>query len=241
VIEIALTFVLAGIVKGVTGMGLPTVTMGVLGLFMAPAEAAALVIIPSLITNVWQFAAGTDRAFLLRRLWPMLLAMSIATVAAAGLLTHGRADRAAMALGAVLIIYGAVGLARVRLSVPNRLEPWLSPLTGALTGVLTGATGVFVIPAAPYFQALGLEKEGILQALGLSFTVSTLALAAGLGARGAFHLGAAGASLLCTVPALAGVFVGQWIRVRINPETFRKFFFFGLVFLGADLIVRGMF
>lgn len=67
-IEIALTLILAGIVKGVTGMGLPTVTMGVLGLFMAPAEAAALVIIPSLLTNVWQFAAGGNRALLLRRL-----------------------------------------------------------------------------------------------------------------------------------------------------------------------------
>lgn len=208
---------------------------------MAPAEAAALVIIPSLITNAWQFAAGTDRAFLLRRLWPMLLAMSIVTVAAAGLLTHGRADRAAMALGAVLIIYAAIGLARVRLSVPKRTESWLSPLTGAVTGVLTGATGVFVIPATPYFQALGLEKEALVGALGLSFTVSTLALAAGLGARSAFHLSAAGASLLCTVPALAGVLAGQWIRLRIDPETFRKIFFIGLLLLGADLIVRGMF
>ena len=221
-------------------MGLPTVTMGVLGLFMAPANAAALVIIPSLITNLWQFAAGDHRASLLRRLWPMLLAMSAATVPAAGLLTAGRSERVTVALGSVLVLYGVIGLARLHLKVPLRLEPWLSPLMGAATGVLTGATGVFVIPAAPYFQALGLQKDALVQALGLSFTVSTLALAAGLATRGAFHLHVAAASLLCAAPALVGVLAGQWIRAKIDPQAFRIVFLLGLVLLGADLIVRSV-
>jgi uncharacterized protein len=240
VLEIALTFVLAGIVKGVSGMGLPTVTMGVLGLFMAPANASALVIIPSLITNLWQFAAGENRASLLRRFWPMLLAMSAATVPAAGLLTAGHSERVTMALGSVLVVYGVIGLARLHVSVSKRLEPWLSPLVGAATGVLTGATGVFVIPAAPYFQALGLPREPLVQALGLSFAVSTLALAVGLASRGAFHIHAVVASLLCAAPALVGVVAGQWIRARIDPQTFRIVFFLGLVLLGADLIARSV-
>jgi uncharacterized protein len=117
----------------------------------------------------------------------------------------------------------------------------VSPLAGAATGLLTGATGVFVIPAAPYFQALGFEKEALVQALGLSFTVSTLALAAGLASHGAFHLDAAWASLLCTGPALAGVWAGQWVRGRINAQTFRRMFFLGLLLLGADLIARSVF
>jgi hypothetical protein len=48
---------------------------------------------------------------------------------------------------------------------------------GAITGLTTAATGVFVIPAVPYLQAIGFEKEELVQALGLSFTVSTMALA----------------------------------------------------------------
>jgi uncharacterized membrane protein YfcA len=129
----------------------------------------------------------------------------------------------------------------VRVAVSRRLERWLSPLVGAVTGVITGATGVLVIPAGPYFEALGLEKDELIQALGLSFSVSTLALAAGLASRGAFHLSAAGASLLCTVPALAGVVVGQWIRDKLNAETFRRLFFLGLLLLGADLVARSVF
>ena len=237
-IEIALIFVFAGTVKGIAGMGLPTIAIGLLGLFMPPGDAAALIIVPSLTTNVWQFAAGPNRAGLLLRVWPMLLVMSAVTAAAAGLLTSSHAESAAIALGAVLMVYGAVGLANLHPRVPRRMEAWLSPLVGAATGVVTGTTGVFVIPAGAYLQAIGLDKDELIGALGLSFTVSALALAAGLAGRGAFHPAAAGASLLCTAPALAGVLLGQWIRGKIDQQTFRQLFFLGLLLLGADLAVR---
>jgi uncharacterized membrane protein YfcA len=230
-------FVLAGLVKGVTGMGLPTVAIGLLGLFMAPAEAAALLVIPSLATNLWQFAAGPHRLATLRRLWPMLLAVAVATWAASGLITvTGSGARAA--LGVALILYALIGLAKVQLSVPRRLEPVLAPVVGAATGLVTGATGVFVLPAVPYLQALGLDRDDLVQALGLSFTASTLALAAGLATQGAFHPSAAGLSLLCTAPALLGTGLGQSLRRRIDPVRFRLVFFIGLGVLGFDLAWR---
>ncbi|HEY1604775.1 MAG TPA: sulfite exporter TauE/SafE family protein, partial [Allosphingosinicella sp.] len=77
-------------------------------------------------------------------------------------------------------------------------------------------------------------------ALGLSFTVSTIALAAGLASRGAFHLSAAGISLACIVPALIGMFSGQWIRLRVDAATFRLIFFVGLFLLGSELALRSV-
>src|SRR5579871_3474887 len=115
-LPIALIFILAGMVKGISGMGLPTVSMGLLGLLMSPAEAAALIVIPSTITNVWQYAAGPNRLAIARRLWPMLIPIVIATWAAAGLLTGGNAGNAAVALGAILIVYAIIGLAKVRIA-----------------------------------------------------------------------------------------------------------------------------
>jgi hypothetical protein len=85
-----------------------------------------------------------------------------------------------------------LGLTSVRFSVGPAAEWWLGPLVGALTGLATAATGVFAIPAVPYLGALNLDKEDMIQALGLSFTVSTIALAAALAAGGAFDLGDVG-------------------------------------------------
>jgi uncharacterized membrane protein YfcA len=239
-LPIAATFLLAGLVKGVIGLGLPTVAMGLLGLVMPPAQAAVLLLVPSLVTNVWQLLAGPRLNALLVRLWGMMVGVCVGTWAGSGLITGATAHFATIALGAALVLYAIVGLARLRLSIPVRKERWAGPVIGVITGLVTGATGVFVLPAVPYLGALGLERDDLVQALGLSFTVSTLALAAGLASHGALPLQAAGASLFALVPALAGMALGGRLRAQIRPETFRLCFFVGLLALGFGLTWHGL-
>lgn len=87
VMMIAATFVLAGMVKGVTGMGLPTVAMGILGSLISPVAAAAMLLLPSLISNLFQFGSGGNTRQLLKRLWPMLLTVVVATLLASAWIT----------------------------------------------------------------------------------------------------------------------------------------------------------
>jgi uncharacterized protein len=232
----AVTFLLAGFVKGVIGLGLPTVSMGLLSLVMAPAKAASLLIVPSFVTNVWQLAAGPSFGRLAYRLWPMLMGVILGTLAGTGLLTGSHAGQAAVALGLMLMLYAGLGLTSVRFAAPPSAEWWLGPLIGALTGLATAATGVFAIPAVPYLGALNLDKEDMIQALGLSFTVSTVALAAG----GAFALGDIGASTAALAPALLGLAAGGAVRGRFSERTFRRIFFGGLLALGAHLASRAL-
>jgi uncharacterized membrane protein YfcA len=236
-ILIGATFLVAGLVKGVIGMGLPTVAMGLLALVLPPAEAAAILVVPSLVTNVWQLLSGPRFAALARRLWPMMAAVLLGTVAGAGVLAGNVAGLAKIGLGIALIVYAGVGLAGIRLSVAARHEAWLGPLVGAITGLVTGATGVFVIPAVPYLQAIGLERDELIQALGLSFTVSTIALAIGLLRVDAWQMDSVWISLLALVPALVGMQAGTWLRQRIAAATFRRVFFAGLLLLGATLVL----
>jgi uncharacterized protein len=215
-----LAFLIAGFVKGVIGLGLPTVSMGLLSLVMPPAKAASLLIVPSFVTNVWQLAAGPSFARLACRLWPMLAGVVLGTLPRAGLLTGSHAGQAAVALGLLLMLYAGLGLTSVRFSAPPAAEWWLAPAVGALTGLLTAATGVFAIPAVPYIGALGLDKDDMIQALGLSFTVSTVALAAALAAGGAFALGDAGASTAALAPALLGMAAGGAVRAASASRPF---------------------
>src|SRR4051794_36438635 len=234
------TFVLAGLVKGVIGLGLPTVAMGLLGLVMAPAEAAVMLLVPSLVTNVWQLFTGPRFGGLLRRLWPMMLGVVAGTLAGSGVIASPAAHAATAGLGVALLLYGILGLSKPRLRVPPGAEPWAGPLVGAATGLVTGATGVFVIPAVPYLGSLGLERDDLVQALGLSFTMSTFALAGGLALHGALPFATTGTSLLALAPALAGMALGGWLRARVQPPTFRLCFFLGLLVLGGELVWRGL-
>lgn len=105
---------------------------------------------------------------------------------------------------------------------------------------MTGATGVGAVPLAPYLSSLDLDKDEIVQALGLAFTVSMLALALGLALEGKFHAAVAGGSLLALLPALAGMALGQHIRERMSAAAFRRWFFAGLLTLGVYMVVRAL-
>jgi uncharacterized protein len=237
---ITVTFLCAGVVKGVVGVGFQVVGMGLLGLAMPLVEAAALIVIPSLVTNVWQMLAGAHLRHLNRRLVSMMLGICLGTAVGIGLLTGGATHVASAALGAVLLIYGLASLWAVRFSVAPGAERWLSPLIGAITGALTGATGVFVIPSVPYLSALGLHKDALIQAMGLSFTVSTIALAVGLFVHGQFQLAVATASLAAVAPAVAGMWLGQRLRRHLNPEKFRLGFLLALALLGVYMLARAL-
>lgn len=233
------TFLLAGTVKGVIGLGLPTVAMGLLGLAMLPAQAAALLIIPSTVTNLWQLAFGGHLSVLLKRLWLLLLLIVLGTGLGTLWLGMGSGAGVVRALGAALLVYALSGLFLPAFKVTPATERWLAPVCGLVTGLITAATGVFVIPAVPYLQALGLNRDQLVQALGLSFSVSTLALAAGLAWRGSLGGGEINASLLALAPALLGMWLGQALRQRISAVLFKRVFFIGMALLGAHLLISG--
>ncbi|WP_103018335.1 TSUP family transporter [Alicycliphilus denitrificans] len=205
----AVVFLLAGVVKGVVGLGLPTVAMALLALRLVPAEAAALLVVPSLATNVWQTRPWGTLGPLGKRLAGLLLGVCAGTWAGAS--PH----------------------------VPRRMERWLGLLAGALTGFVTAATGVFVVPAVPYLQSLGLQRDAFVQAMGLSFSVSTLALAVGLAGNASLPGAMLGWSVLMLAPALLGMALGGWLRRRLSPLWFRRCLMAGLLALGGHMVLAG--
>jgi uncharacterized protein len=232
---IALVFLLAGFSKGLIGLGLPTIAMALLSLLASPVEAAALLLLPSFVTNLVQIAPAREGWRLARRLWPMLLGVVLGT-ALGGLLWGGFGGRyGAVVLGLALAAYGVLGLAAWRPSWPERWGAWV----GTATGALTAATGVFVIPAVPWLQGIGLAREELVRALGLAFLVSTLALAALLGGAGALDWRMLGASALALLPALAGQALGARLRGRLSEAMFKRVFFAGLLALGSAIALRG--
>ncbi|MBU0723937.1 MAG: sulfite exporter TauE/SafE family protein [Alphaproteobacteria bacterium] len=234
----AAAFLAGGFVKGVIGMGLPTIAIGLMSLAVAPAQAAAVLIIPSLVTNIVQLLQGDALKRLVKRLATMMAGVCIGTWAGAGWMTGTGSPIAGIVLGTALIVYAIVGLGKISFHVTPRWEPLLSPLVGIATGLISAATGVFVIPAVPYLQALGLQKDEMVQALGFFFTVSTLALAVNLLRADLLSPDIAVLSLVALAAALGGQFLGRLLRGRLDPDSFRLWFFLSLLALGAYLVIQ---
>jgi uncharacterized protein len=234
-ILIAAAFLLAGFVKGVIGLGLPTVSMGLLAVTMPPSRALAIVIAPAIITNIWQTFGGPYLRDIIRRLWPLMAGTVVGIWLNAGMLTGPYARYGTIVLGLLLVIYAIVGLSKVSFKVGRRDEKWLGAIIGVITGVVSAATGVQVIPSMPFMQAIGMEKDELVQALGVFFTVATVALAFSLTTAGLLSASTALPGAVAMAASFAGMFIGQAVRSRMQPEAFRRWFLIAMILLGIYL------
>ena len=70
-------FFLAGVLKGAIGVGFQTVGIAFLTIITNLPNAISLLLIPSLVTNLWQARAGREFFIILKRLWPLMFTASI--------------------------------------------------------------------------------------------------------------------------------------------------------------------
>ncbi len=236
ILAITVTFLLAGGVKGVIGLGLPTVSLGLLTAALDLPTAMALLIAPSFVTNVYQASVGGHAREILRRIWPFLL-MATATVWLGAIaLTWFDLDLLTALLGLLLVSYGGLNLAGTRFAISASSENWAGPAFGAANGILTGMTGSFMVPGVMFLQSIGLSRDMLVQAMGMLFTASTVALALALGTNALLSVELGTASLLAIIPSLVGMWAGQILRRRLSEAQFRTVFFIAISLLGLYIL-----
>ena len=167
---------LAGLLKGTIGVGFQTVGIAFLTIITNLPNAIALLLIPSLVTNIWQAGVGGKLIIILIRLWPLIITASMMVWFGSIALTSVSLSYLSALLGFLLIIYSTFSLFGFRLEVKTKNERWLAPFIGLINGVLTGMTGIFVVPCVFYFQAIGFRKDTLIQSMGVLFTALTLML-----------------------------------------------------------------
>ncbi len=229
-------FLVAGTVKGVIGLGLPTVSLALLTVATDLPTAMALLLVPSFVTNLWQAMVGGNGRAILLRLWPFLLMATITVWIGATALTRVDLSLLSALLGTLLVAYSAANLGGLQFTIATRHEVWVGPLVGSANGVLTGMTGSFVVPGVMFLQAIGLSRDVLIQAMGMLFLASTLALAVALRGNALLTIEHGVYSLTALLPAIVGMVFGQRIRQSISEQLFRKVFFVSLLALGAYII-----
>ena len=259
---IAMVFCLAGFVKGGIGLGLPTVSIGLMASWLPVEEAAGILIIPVILTNIWQAFFGTALRLIIKRLWTLQIALIIGSLLAAILIIGFDTVFAAALLGTMLAIFAILGLSGIQFQVSPKKEPILSPIIGFVTGLISGATAIFVIPVVPYLQAIDfgakpnhrdkisdsnlkvpdevLIKDALIQSLGITALVASIALAIGLRARGDLPVSVVLPGFIGTTTALIGMVLGRTVRNRMSLELFRRWVLIGLIGLGFSMILRSL-
>ena len=197
----------AGLLKGIIGVGFQTVGITFLTIITNLPNAISLLVIPSLVTNLWQ--AGTGREFftILNRIWPMIITAGIMVWFGTTALKSLYLSYLYVLLGLLIIVYSTISLLGLRLKVKIKNEWWLAPFLGLINGVLTGMTGIFAVPCVFYFQAIGFQKDKLVQSMGVFFSALTLILIVSLKSKNILTLELSGWSAFAILPAKCFVLV----------------------------------
>jgi uncharacterized protein len=239
---ITLSMVLGGTVKGITGIGLPIVAMAFILHFVDPKVTLAILVLPILITNLWQVTRAGNIMQPLRRFWLMTLTFLIFLFVGAQLVVKLDTNVLFAVLGVCVAAFSASNLIRPRPHpLAPRTEKWAGPVAGALGGVLGGLSTIWGPPMMMYLVMLKLDKDTWVRTVGLIWFSGAVPLTIAYWQNGILNADTAPLSAYACVPGMVGIRIGELIRDRIPQETFRKVMLAALVIIGLNLIRRAVF
>ena len=203
---------LAGVVKGTTGIGYATCALPFLTFMFGLKPAMALVLLPTFTTNLSLSFAAKNLLPIARKFSPLYLAMAPGVGAGVYLLATLDPKTAVLVLGTLMIAYATIALANPSIKLSAAIESRLKIPVGFAGGILTGLTGSQVLPLVPYMMAVEMESDDAIQAINLGVLVLTILLGVGLLTNRVVNPELMGWSAMAVAPALLGTYVGTHIR-----------------------------
>lgn len=232
------TFFAAAFIKGLTGLGFVSSCIPVIAIFMKLEEAIPLVVLPSISSNVIMIYQTGRLRQSVRRFWLLYISAFPGIYTGVVLLNSAGNYAAKLILGVISILYSLLLLLRIDISIPEEKERILSVPVGLTNGFLNGFTGTQVIPMLPYLLSLRLDRDGLINAINLGFTLSIMVLIIIFGRFNLLTKEIIAVSLIGIIPIVAGIYLGGKLRHKISEERFRIAVLIILIFIGINLIIN---
>jgi uncharacterized membrane protein YfcA len=237
----ACAFVLGGIVKGLSGFGLPLFVISITSTFLPIDVALAINVIPPFLLNFWQMGGKAGVAGTVRRYSPVLVGLPVGILVGAGFAAALDADWLVGAVGAVTLLFCISQFTGWRLHLAEAQVSGAGLLTGLASGFLGSLTTITGPPLVMYLLAARAEPEAFRAALGLFFLVAGSLLAIAFASIGFLSPTLALVGGFMVIPAAAGMWLGQRLARRIDPGMFRTAVLVLLTVLALNLLRRALF
>ena len=233
------TFFLSGIVKGFLGIGLPAAAMALLTLVLEPTYAIALLVLPILFTNLFQFFRSKHRIESFQNYWPMGITILISIFITSLFMSLYPKELLTVSIGIAMVIYALNGLVGLKLKINGGNVLQIS--FGMISGILGGLSSIWSPPVAMYLIARGLDKERFISASGFLFLVGAAPFAIGLYIGEVLTLQIIAQSIFGLLFVLLGFYFGESVRKRVTQNWFEKALLTAFCIMGVRLIGVGLF
>jgi uncharacterized protein len=234
----ALGLLIAGFVKGATGLGYSTRALPFLVTALGLKSAIVIVPIPAMAANIGLLFGAGHIQETFQRFWKFYAA-SVPGIFF-GTMLLGMVDQrpATQVLGAITIFYVFYAVARPSFYLPELPATRLQIPAGLLNGFLTGLTGSQILPLLPYMMSLKLDPSRFVQGVNIAVITASAILVLALMTSGLMTWQLLGLSILGIAPAALGTYIGNHLRQRIPTPRFRMVVLATLFVIGVSFVAN---
>jgi len=242
VVFATLVMLLAGLIKGAVGFGMPMIAISGLGSIYAAEIAIAALILPALVTNLWQALRNGpfEALYSLRKYWLLNSVLLVMIWTSAQLVTRIPGHVLFLVLGTGVTGFGIIQIIGWRPRLDPRNQLWMQAVIGVISGFFGGLAGVWGPPILLFLLSLNTPKVEMVRVQGLSFLTGSVVLGAAHLNSGVLNASTIPFSVALLVPSIIGLIIGFRIQDALNQEVFRKFTLVVLILAGLNLLRRGM-
>jgi len=240
-IQVVLIFLAGGMVKGLIGVGLPTVTLTLLSFVFDIKDSISIILIPVILTNLYQMLDGNSLKEIIGEVKFFLIGSFLFIFPGFYFLTILKSDTILAILALLLIINSFMSLMKYEIKLKNYKSKAIQLGIGSLTGITTGVTSIYTMPFIFLIQSLNYSKNKVIQLMGLSFFIFACMQLILFSSHGMIDFDKLSISLLACLPILAGVYFGTALRKKISETLFKTLFNIMLVAMGSLLILKIIF
>jgi uncharacterized membrane protein YfcA len=238
---LAVSLVIAGLVKGAIGVGMPTVAFPLLSMFVDVQTSVMLLSMPLVLSNIPQALEGGFVAQTLRSLTPVLVGMIPGVWIGVAVLLNVDPAVAKIVAGAVVILAAALILLAPKLQVKQRMIGPVGLGAGFGGGFLGGIAALSGPLVFMFLLAKGLSGRAFTKEASMFLVVSSALLALALTSSRQFDWYDVLISILATAPVVVGMLIGQKLRDVIPAGAFEKLVVLTVLLSGAQLVWKGVF
>ena len=236
----AAAFLLAGTIKGLVGLGLPTHVVGILAQFTDPRQAIAFLLLPILISNGWQIYRSGMAIEMIKKLWIFSLIMCSLIFITSQFAATISTEVLTLSVGIMIVLIVVTNLFLNKLTIPKKQDKAYQLGFGTAAGIVGGMTSLWAPPVVMYLLSKRVSKDEFVASVGVLLMTGSIPLLGGYVTAGLTTPTLLLYSLLMVIPTLAGFAIGEWARSFLEAEQFRKILLGVFFLLGTNLIVNAL-
>jgi uncharacterized membrane protein YfcA len=231
-------YALCGVIKGSIGFGMPTVSISLLAFVLDIKIIIALILIPTLIVNIYQLSRGGNFIKIIKETKFFLIFSTVFIYPGAYLLKTLDSSYIILFIALILISNSALYLLKINIKIPFHDKSITQIIVGSLNGVVIGMTSIYTMPLVFLLQSLNYNKNTTIQFLGIAFFLYPLGQLISFANFNLLSKEIIINSTIILIPIFFGLIIGQKLRQKISEDLFQKFFYIMLLFMGSIILIN---